>query len=92
MGPAFETFLTVIGGIALGVIALAFATRRFWKRVWRALVAWYEHDRREEEEAKAQALLRKQAGAEVDRCTGNPITTASPSDSIQQTEKEEKRT
>ena len=66
MGPALETFLTVVFIVVLGVGALAYLGRPVWHRVWRFLKGWYQADEMREEALRRQAEFRKEAEKEVD--------------------------
>ena len=65
MGPALETFLTLIGIALLLLGAAALFLRPVWPRIVRYFRAWYERDMRMEEEMKRQEQCRRQAEAEV---------------------------
>jgi hypothetical protein len=69
MGPALETFLTVVFIFVLAVGALAYLGRPVWHRVWQFLKGWYQADQMREEALRRQAEYRKEAEKEVDETT-----------------------
>ena len=66
MGPALETFLTVVFIVVLAVGAMAYLGRPVWHRVWLFLKGWYQADQMREEALRQQAEYRKEAEKEVD--------------------------
>lgn len=54
LGPAFETFLTVLVPVALALGLLAYLSRGHWARLAQAMSGWKERDELDEK-AEAQA-------------------------------------
>lgn len=65
IGPALETFLTLIGLVLLVIIGIGLLTRPFWKRMVQFFRRWYERDLRLEQQQREEAECRRKAQQEI---------------------------